>query len=76
MGEPRDPVGLGALIRHQVDVGDVQDAQRSIFYSEMKSAGFETIPSHANFVMVNIRKDVGPVIEEFWKRKILVGREN
>jgi histidinol-phosphate aminotransferase len=51
------------------------DLQRRTFYSEMRMAGFEVIPSHANFVMVDIRREVAPVIEEFWKRKILVGRE-
>jgi histidinol-phosphate/aromatic aminotransferase/cobyric acid decarboxylase-like protein len=25
--------------------------------------------------MVNLRTEAGPVIEEFWRRKILVGRE-
>jgi histidinol-phosphate/aromatic aminotransferase/cobyric acid decarboxylase-like protein len=51
------------------------DLQRRTFYSEIKTAGFEVIPSHANFVMVDIRREAAPVIEEFWKRKILVGRE-
>jgi histidinol-phosphate aminotransferase len=50
------------------------DAQRSVFYSEMKSQGFDCIPSHSNFVMVNIRREVEPVIEAFRQRKILVGR--
>src|SRR5262245_43220591 len=50
------------------------DVQRTIFYSEMKSLGFDCIPSHANFVMVNIRTEVAPVIQEFSRRKILVGR--
>jgi histidinol-phosphate aminotransferase len=49
--------------------------QRTVFYSEMKSGGFEYIPSHANFVMVDIRTEVAPVIQEFSRRKILVGRE-
>ncbi len=50
------------------------DAQRTAFNSEMKSLGYEVIPSQSNFAMVNVRKDVSPVIEEFLKRKILVGR--
>jgi histidinol-phosphate aminotransferase len=50
------------------------NTQRTAFYSEMKSLGFECIPSHANFVMVHLRTAVAPVIEEFWKKKILVGR--
>jgi histidinol-phosphate aminotransferase len=50
------------------------DTQRSAFNSEMKSLGYEVIPSQANFAMVNVRTEVSPVIEEFLKRKILVGR--
>lgn len=60
----------------QIDkVVNANEAQRAAFYSEMKSAGFESIPSQANFVMVNIRTEVSPVIDEFWKKKILVGRD-
>jgi histidinol-phosphate aminotransferase len=61
--------------QHIDRVVKANDAQRTAFYAEMKSAGFECIPSQANFVMVNIRTDAAPVIEEFWRRKILVGRE-
>ena len=50
------------------------NAQREAFYSEMKGLRFECVPSHANFVMVDLRTEVAPVIQEFWKRKILVGR--
>jgi histidinol-phosphate aminotransferase len=50
------------------------EVQRSAFYAEMKNLGFECIPSHANFVMVNIRRDVEPVIQAFLQKKILVGR--
>ena len=53
----------------------LNDVQRQAFYADMKSAGFAVIPSQANFVMVDVRRNVLPVIEEFWKRKILVGRE-
>src|SRR5262249_18528146 len=48
--------------------------QRDAFYSEMKRSGFDSIPSRANFVMVDVRTDVAPVIQEFWRKKILVGR--
>ncbi len=61
--------------QHIERVVKANDAQRSAFYSDMKSAGFECIPSQANFVMVNIRTDAAPVIEEFWRKKVLVGRE-
>jgi histidinol-phosphate/aromatic aminotransferase/cobyric acid decarboxylase-like protein len=32
------------------------------------------IPSETNFFMVDIRRPVGPVIQEFRRRQILVGR--
>jgi histidinol-phosphate aminotransferase len=37
--------------------------------------GYEVIPSQANFFMVNVKKDVTPVGEEFLKKGILVGRK-
>ncbi len=33
------------------------------------------IPSHANFVMVDVSGDVAPVIQQFRERRILVGRK-
>jgi len=36
--------------------------------------GYDVIPSDANFFMVNVRRPVQPVIEEFRKRGVLVGR--
>ena len=42
--------------------------------SELKSMGHEGIPSEANFFMVHIRRDVVPVIEEFRKKNVAVGR--
>jgi histidinol-phosphate aminotransferase len=40
----------------------------------LNDMGFETIPSECNFFMVNIKKPVSEVQEEFRKRKVLVGR--
>ena len=37
--------------------------------------GYEVIPSQANFFMVNIKKDVTPVADEFLKRGVVVGRK-
>ena len=42
--------------------------------SELQSLGYSVIPSEANFFMVHIKRPVQPVIEEFRKRKVLVGR--
>ena len=41
---------------------------------ELKAIGYETIPSDANFFMVHLKRPVVPVIDEFRKRGVLVGR--
>lgn len=41
---------------------------------QLQGLGFEVIPSEANFFMVHIRRPVQPVIEEFRKKGVLVGR--
>ena len=41
---------------------------------ELGSLGYETIPSDANFFMVHVRRPVQPLIEEFRKKGVLVGR--
>lgn len=56
-------------------VAKLNAAQRQAVFDEMKKLKFETTDSQANFLMINIRKPVGPVIKEFEKRKVLVGRE-
>ena len=43
--------------------------------SELRSMGFELIPSDTNFFMVNIRKDATEVREAFRKKGVLVGRK-
>jgi histidinol-phosphate aminotransferase len=42
--------------------------------TELTSEGRRFIPSEANFVMIETGRDVGPLIEQFKARKILVGR--
>src|SRR5262247_879504 len=43
--------------------------------NELKTMGYELIPSQTNFFMVNVKTDVTQVGEEFKKREILVGRK-
>jgi|SRR5579875_664495 len=43
--------------------------------SELVKSGYPVIPSEANFFMVGTGGDVAPVIEAFYRRKILVGRK-
>jgi histidinol-phosphate aminotransferase len=42
--------------------------------SELERMGYAVIPSEANFFMVGLRRPVRPVIAEFEKRGVLVGR--
>ncbi|MDA1081705.1 MAG: aminotransferase class I/II-fold pyridoxal phosphate-dependent enzyme [Gemmatimonadetes bacterium] len=60
---------------HRATVARRNAAQRSVFVNEMRSLGFSCTESHANFVMVDIRRPVGPVIAALAKQRVLVGRE-
>ena len=42
--------------------------------TELEALGYPVIPSDANFFMVHVRRPVQPVVEEFRKKGILVGR--
>jgi histidinol-phosphate aminotransferase len=42
--------------------------------ADLESLGYRSIPSDANFFMVHIRRPVQPVIDEFRKKGVLVGR--
>jgi histidinol-phosphate aminotransferase len=42
--------------------------------AELKGLGYSSIPSEGNFFMVHIRRPIQPVIEEFRKKGVLVGR--
>lgn len=41
---------------------------------ELASRGLRSIPSQANFVMIDLRQEVGPVIDALRDRKVHVGR--
>jgi histidinol-phosphate aminotransferase len=56
-------------------VSALNAVERQRFMAEVKRAGFECAESHANFVMVNLRQPVAPVIDALAKRGVLVGRE-
>ena len=42
--------------------------------AELTAHGYTVVPSDANFFMVHVRRPVAPVVEEFRKKGILVGR--
>jgi len=43
--------------------------------AELVSYGYEVIPSDANFFMVNMKADVGPLGQKFAEKGVLVGRK-
>jgi histidinol-phosphate aminotransferase len=42
--------------------------------SDLKTLGYDCIPSETNFFMVHLKRPIQPVIEEFRKKGVLVGR--
>jgi histidinol-phosphate aminotransferase len=42
--------------------------------ADVKALGYEVVPTEANYFMIGIRRDVQPVIDDFRKRGVLVGR--
>jgi histidinol-phosphate aminotransferase len=42
--------------------------------AELESLGYPVIPSEANFFMVNLKRPIRPVIADFEKKGVLVGR--
>ena len=60
---------------HVVDQRHRNIETRRWLYNELDRDHREYIPSHANFVMINVGQDVSPVGDAFRKRNILVGRK-
>ena len=58
----------------QAEVKRVTIELRNKATKELTSMGYSVIPSEGNFFMVHLRRPVVPVIEEFAKKKIIVGR--
>ncbi|HEV7240235.1 MAG TPA: aminotransferase class I/II-fold pyridoxal phosphate-dependent enzyme [Thermoanaerobaculia bacterium] len=47
---------------------------RAWLFGELEGLGFPTLPSEANFFMVDVRKEVRPVIDAFRDRGVRIGR--
>ena len=58
----------------QADVKNKVMTLRKKTTSELNALGYETLPSETNFFMVSIGREVVPVIEEFRKKGVAVGR--
>jgi histidinol-phosphate aminotransferase len=59
---------------HIVECGKKMNATRDWLSDRLLKDGRKVIPSQANFVMIDLNRDVQPVVEAFRAKKILVGR--
>jgi histidinol-phosphate aminotransferase len=57
------------------DVARKNAAERTRFVSEMTKLGLRCMESHANFVMVDVKRPVGPLIRALAAKRMKVGRE-
>jgi histidinol-phosphate aminotransferase len=60
---------------HSAMVARGNAAERTRFVAEMTKRGLNCAEPHGNFVMVDVRKPVAPIIAAFRAKNILVGRE-
>lgn len=59
---------------HIAECGKKMNATRDWLCERLTKDGRKFIPSQANFVMIDMQTDVGPIVKRFYDRKILVGR--
>ena len=52
----------------------LNDDVRKSVYAELDKAGYRYIPSHANFMMIDVRREVRPIITALRTRGVEVGR--
>jgi len=78
-----DSVNIMALVaasaslrdREQVEQGRRRNSEvKKFVYSELDKLGFKWIPSHANFLMIDLRREVKPMIAAMRERNVQVGR--
>jgi histidinol-phosphate aminotransferase len=76
---------INALVKHggvaalkdtasQANIKKMVTDSRKKTTAELNAYGYETIPSETNFFMVNIGREIQPVIQEFLAKKVQVGR--
>jgi histidinol-phosphate aminotransferase len=78
-----DSVNIMALAAARASVADAQHVvsgrvrnrgTRAQLESDLRTLGFQTIPSQANFVMIDTGRDVRPMISALRQRGVQVGR--
>jgi len=78
-----DSLNLMAIVAARASLKDAGHLERSRrlnretrewLRSELEKMGYRLLPSEANFVMIDLRRDVGPTIEALKGRRVEVGR--
>ncbi|HEU4389924.1 MAG TPA: histidinol-phosphate transaminase, partial [Blastocatellia bacterium] len=69
--------GVAALndTAYEKKIRQMTIALREKTTKDLRSYGYDVIPSECNFFMVNVGRDVTQVADDFKKRKVLVGRK-
>jgi histidinol-phosphate aminotransferase len=60
--------------RHVEDGRRLNAEVRKYVYSELDAMGYSYLPSSANFLMIDLRREVRPVIEAMKQKGVEVGR--
>jgi histidinol-phosphate aminotransferase len=82
---PHSTGSINALVRYagvaalkdtasQAKVKQMTIELRNAATADLEAQGYAVIPSQANFFMVSIKREVRPVIDEFRKKGVAVGR--
>jgi histidinol-phosphate aminotransferase len=78
-----DSVNIMAMVAAIASVQDAEQVEqgrrhntevKNYVYSELNKSGYKFIPSHANFMMIDLRREVRPVIGAMRERNVQVGR--
>ena len=81
--QTQDSINIMALVAAGAslqDVAQVTEGRRrnsevkQFVYAELDKLGFKYIPSHANFLMIDLRREVKPMIAAMRARNVEVGR--
>jgi len=78
-----DSVNIMALVAASASLQDAEQVEQGrrrnrevkrFVYSELDNLGFKFIPSHANFLMIDLRREVRSMIAAMRERNVQVGR--
>lgn len=78
-----DSVNIMAMVAAIASLQDAEQVEqgrrhntevKNYVYSELDKSGYKFIPSHANFMMIDLRREVRPVIGAMSDRNVQVGR--